>query len=179
MGSQYKSLSDSDIDFIQKQKLFFIASSSGHEVNLSPRGYDSLHIIDKQSLYMIDYLGSGNRTARDISEEGEVTLMFTAFEGNPRILRCFCKGELIHRSESTFVQAGSLFDEDLTAIRQIFKFNIYAVESSCGMGVPLMKYQEDRQEVRDYALKMAKSGEFEQYVKEHTTPPDIKALRDN
>jgi|GEM_PF-6416734 len=37
MGKQYKSLNDKDIEFIKKQKLFYIASCSGQEVNLSPK----------------------------------------------------------------------------------------------------------------------------------------------
>ncbi len=176
MGKQYKNLTRTDINFIQEQKLFYIASSSRHEVNLSPKGYDSLHIIDSSSLYMIDYLGSGNRTARDISKEGEVTILFNAFENAPKILRCFCKGELIPKESDEFRVAGSFFKEDMSAIRHIFKFNIYAVETSCGMGVPIMEYKEERQGVREYALKMSKKGKFDQYVQEHLSPPDLNTL---
>ena len=176
MGKQYKQLTASDIDFIQQQKLFFIASSSHHEVNLSPRGYNSLYVIDPRSLYMLDYLGSGNRTARDISEDGEVTLMFNAFEGNPKILRCFCKGEVIRKHDDLFESARSHFKEDMNAIRHIVKFSIYAVETSCGMGVPLMQYKEDRKEAQTYALEMAKNEKFEQYVHDHLIPPDLTKL---
>lgn len=176
MGKQYKQLTISDIDFIQQQKLFFIASSSRYEVNLSPRGYDSLYVLDPSSLYMIDYLGSGNRTARDISEGGEVTLMFNAFEGDPKILRCFCKGEVIEKHDKLFEPASYHFKEDMSAIRHIVKLSIYAVETSCGMGVPLMQYQEDRKDVRSYALKMAKNKKFEQYVHDHLVPPDLTRL---
>ena len=173
MGKQYKILSKHDINFIKEQKLFYIASCSMQEVNLSPRGYDSLYIADESTVYMIDYLGSGNRTARDIDEDGQVTLLFNAYEGKPKILRCFCKGECILKETPGFKAISKYFNEDMTAIRQIFKFNIYALESSCGMGVPLMQYQEERQEVRDYALNMAKEGKFEQYVQDHLIPPDL------
>ena len=87
MGKQYKTLTQADRVFIQEQKLFYIASSSQHEVNLSPRGYDSLYIIDSSSLYMIDYLGNGNTTARDIEEDGEITLLFNAFENTPQYVK--------------------------------------------------------------------------------------------
>jgi len=176
MGKQYKALSPSDIEFIQKQKLFYIASSSNHEVNLSPRGYDCLHVLDSGSIYMIDYLGSGNRTARDIEEDGNITLLFNAFEGKPKILRCFCKGELISKQTDMFKTIGDYFKEEMNTIRHIFKFNIYAVESSCGMGVPIMHYQEDRKGVPEYALKMVKEGKFEQYVQDHITPPDLSKV---
>ena len=125
---------------------------------------------------MIDYLGSGNRTARDIGLDGEVTLMFNAFEGEPKILRCFCKGECILKTDKAFDEVSSYFTEDMRAIRHILKFNIYAIESSCGMGVPLMEYKEDRQEVRDYALEMSEQGRFDQYVQDHITPPNLNNL---
>lgn len=176
MGKQYKHLSESDIRFIQAQQLFYISSCSKHEVNLSPKGYDSIHVVDPSTLYMLDYLGSGNRTARDIKENGEVTVLFNAFEKKPKILRCFCKGEIIDKTDEEFVQASSYFKEDTQAIRQFFKLKIYAVESSCGMGVPIMQYKQERPEVRDYALKMAKEGKFEQYVQDHQSPPSLKEL---
>jgi len=176
MGKQYKSLSKNDIGFIQAQKLFYIASASSHEVNLSPKGYDSIHISDPNTLYMIDYLGSGNRTARDIDEDGEVTLLFNAFENTPKILRCFCKGKVIGKNEDDFRSASAWFQEDVSAIRQIFRLKVYAVESSCGMGVPVMHYQEERSGVRDYALEMAKNGKFDQYADEHKCPPDLHDL---
>lgn len=176
MGKQYKTLSKHDIAFIQKQKLFYIASCSSHEVNLSPRGYDSIYISDESTLYMIDFLGSGNRTARDIGEDGEITLLFNAFEDKPKILRCFCKGECLLKHSADFEKACSYFNEDMRAIRHIFKFNIYALESSCGMGVPLMEYKQDRQEVRDYALEMVEQGKFEDYIQDHLVPPDLKKL---
>ena len=176
MGKQYKCLRKVDINFIQKQKLFYISSCAEHEVNLSPKGYESIYVIDSSALYMLDYLGSGNRTARDISQDGELTILFNAFEEKPKILRCFCKGEVISKEKKEFASAVSFFKEDPKAIRQIFKLNIYAVESSCGMGVPIMKYQEERSEVRDYALSMEKNGTFDQYAKDHEIPPELKGL---
>lgn len=173
MGKQYKSLSKNDIDFIQAQRLFYIASASSHEVNLSPKGYDSIHISDPNTLYMLDYLGSGNRTARDIDESGQVTLLFNAFENNPRILRCFCNGKIIGKKDDDFRSASALFQADVSAVRQIFKFNVYAVESSCGMGVPIMNFKEERSGVRDYALEMAKNGQFDQYADKHKSPPNL------
>ena len=174
MGKQYAKLNQTDIEFINKQKLFYIASCSNHEVNLSPRGYESLHVIDENHLYMIDYLGSGNRTARDIGEDGEITLVFNAFDGGAKILRLFCKGEVILKDNPEFDTASKNFSEDMNAIRQIFKFSIYAVETSCGMGVPLMEYKEDREGVRNFALKKHKSNEFDKYVRDHEIPPSLE-----
>jgi len=174
MGKQYAKLNPADIEMIKKQQLFYIASCSNHEVNLSPRGYESLHVIDENNLYMIDYLGSGNRTARDIGEDGEVTLVFNAFEGAPKILRLFCKGEVILKDNAEFDTASKNFTEDMNAIRQIFKFTIYAVETSCGAGVPLMDYKEERPQVRNFALRQHKDGKFDEYEKDHRVPPSLE-----
>ena len=176
MGKQYKSLNQADIEFIQEQKLFYIASCSNHEVNLSPRGYESIYVKDENTLYMIDYLGSGNRTARDIGEDGEVTLVFNAFEKAPKILRCFCKGEVFSKDDARYQEISSFFDVDMNGIRQVFQFNIYAVETSCGMGVPLMQYKKERPQVRDFALKMHKQNKFDAYEKDHAVPPNLKEL---
>ncbi len=173
MGKQYKYLTLEDIAFIQEQKLFYLASCAAHEVNLSPKGYASMYVADPSTLYMLDYLGSGNRTARDIGENGEITVMFNAFEGEAKILRCFCKGELIEKEQEAFRPALSFFKEDPQAIRQIFKLSIYAVETSCGMGVPLMCYQKERPQVRDFALMMAKEGRFDDYANAHKIPPKL------
>ena len=174
MGKQYAKLNDNDIEFIKKQQLFYIASCSNHEVNLSPRGYDSLHVEDANTVYMIDYLGSGNRTARDIGEDGEVTLVFNAFEGAPKILRCFCKGEVILKDNDKFENISKNFTVDMNGIRQMFIFTIYAVETSCGAGVPLMDYKEERPQVRNFALKQYKAGKFDEYEEDHRVPPSLE-----
>ncbi len=176
MGKQYKALTPSDIAFVKAQNVFFIASCSTSEVNLSPRGYDCLYIHDDHTIYMLDMLGSGNRTARDIENNGEITLMFTAFEGKPNILRCFCKGEVFDKSSPVFQEFSHAFNENLDAVRHMLKLSVYAVESSCGMGVPLMEFKSERPDVRDYALKCHQNGTFQDYVDSHTIPPDLSSL---
>ena len=174
MGKQYAKLNNNDIEFIKQQKLFYIASCSNHEVNLSPRGYDSLHVEDANTLYMMDYLGSGNRTARDIGEDGEVTLVFNSYEGAPKILRCFCKGEVILKNNDKFNVISKNFNVDMNGIRQMFIFKLYAVETSCGAGVPLMDYKEERSGVRDFALKQHEVGKFDKYEEGHRVPPSLE-----
>ena len=91
MGKQYAKLEQKDIDFIKAQKIFYLASSSGEEVNLSPKGYDCLRVLDNQTLLYMDFPGSGNRTYRDAINGGEFTVMFTAFEGAPKHHKTFCQ----------------------------------------------------------------------------------------
>ena len=171
MGKQYKTLTEDDIAFISAQKLFYIASSSGKEVNLSPKGYDSIRVLDKYRLLYLDYPGSGNRTYRDAMANGEFTLVFNAFEGPARILRIFCKAEAIEKDDFNFPGYMSHFDVNVKHIRQLFLFDIYAIESSCGMGVPQMTYVKERKGIKKWAKSMAEEGRLEAYMKAHEEPP--------
>ncbi len=176
MGKQYKELTPENIVFINEQHLFYIASASGQEVNLSPRGFDSAKVIDKNTMVFLDYPGSGNRTARDIRAGGEVTVVFNAFSGPAQIVRLFCKGVLIEKEDVKFDAYFKLFDADKNLIRRIVELNIYAVESSCGMGVPKMQYQKQRTGLQKWMVSMEEKGELQEYIEEHEIPPKLEDL---
>ncbi len=176
MGKQYKILTAEDKQFIKNQKLFFIASSSNAEVNISPKGYDSLRIInDTQALYL-DYPGSGNRTARDISHDGNITLMFTAFEGDPQLVRLFCKGQIIRKDDERFASYLETFGVNGDYVRQLLLFDIYAVESSCGESVPIMHFQSERKGIKNWVKSMFKNGMLDDYIENHQIPIDLEKL---
>lgn len=176
MGKQYKVLTPENIAFINQQHLFYIASASGQEVNLSPRGFDSAKVIDESRLIFLDYPGSGNRTARDIRAGGEVTVVFNAFSGPAQIVRLFCKGVLIEKEDEKFDDYFSLFDVEKKLVRRIVELNIYAVESSCGMGVPKMQYQKERTGLQKWIVSMDEKGALERYIQEHELPPKLDEL---
>ena len=176
MGKQYKKLSQDDIEFIKKQKLFYLASCSGGEVNLSPKGYDSIRVLNATTLLFMHYPGSGNRTYRDVNAQGEVTLVFNAFDGEAKILRLFCKAEIIDSKHENFIQYSEKFGENPSIVRDFFIFNIYAIESSCGMSVPIMEYKEDRKQLRNWAVTMHKNGQLEDYNKKTFMPVDLNSV---
>ena len=176
MGKQYKVLREKDINFINEQKLFYLASSSSGEVNLSPKGYDTLRVLSNDSLVFLHYPGSGNRTYRDALADGEFTLVFNSFTGKPMILRLFCKAKVIEDKSEEFYKYVDLFNENANIVRNFFKFEIYAVESSCGQSVPIMEYKEDRSSLRDWAIKMDKNKTLEKYNEDHLVPPNMKTI---
>lgn len=174
MADQYKTLTDEDISFIGEQKVFFIASSSVAEVNLSPKGYDCLRVIDEKTLLYLDYPGSGNRTARDIENGGKVTVMFTAFTGEARITRCFCTGELIEKDDQRFGELFARFEGvEEVLIRRLILFSVETVEKSCGISVPVMEYKSERGGLKKWAKGMSDKGKLEIYIKENATPPEL------
>ena len=77
----YDKLDDRIISFIEKQKMFFVASAplsgDGH-INLSPKGYDAFKVIDDTTVAWLDLGGSGIETQAHVQENGRITIMFCA-----------------------------------------------------------------------------------------------------
>ncbi len=178
MGKQYKCLTEKDIEFAGRQHLFFIASACGKEVNLAPKGEDCIRFLDEKTILILDFPGSSNRTGRDIEAGGEVTLMFCSFEEEPKVLRIFCKGDLVERDAPLFVELVKNFPAVNPAIvRQLFRLNIYAVETSCGLSVPVMRFEKTREKgVSHWASKKESEGKLDDYIKSHKEPPALEDI---
>ncbi len=178
MGKQYKAMTEKDIEFAGRQRLFFLASSSGKEVNLAPKGDDCIRFLDENTLLLLDFPGSSNRTGRDLEAGGEVTVMFCSFSDEPKVLRLFCRGELVGKDATGFGQLMTHFaGVDTSIVRQLFRLNIYAVETSCGLSVPIMRFEKERESgVRYWAGKKESEGKLEEYIKSHKEPPSLEKL---
>lgn len=179
MGKLSKTLAEEHKEFIGRQHVFFLASCSGKEVNLSPKGYDTLRVLDEETLLFLDYPGSGDRTARDIEAKGEATIMFCAFEGAARILRLFCTGTPVEKEDSAFVGlAANFHPEDVQTARRIVAFSVYAVETSCGKSVPFFEYKGEREELKRLTFTTKVKGLLKDFIHKHRTPPSLDTLRD-
>ncbi len=177
MGKQYKVLKEDDIAFINAQKLFYVASVSDAEVNLSPKGYDSIRVLDNATLLFLSFVGSGNRTSRDAQNGGKFTIVFHAFEGKAKILRLFCSAEVMERTHADFAHYIAHFDVKASLVRDLFLFHIDVVESSCGEAVPFMKYEGERPALKKWMLKMDANHKLEAYKQQHRVPPDLTKVR--
>ena len=65
MGKVYDAIDDSLKEFIQRQQMFVVATApmSGDAlVNLSPKGLDSLRILDDRTVVYANLTGSGIET---------------------------------------------------------------------------------------------------------------------
>ncbi|MDH5510064.1 MAG: pyridoxamine 5'-phosphate oxidase family protein [Nitrospinota bacterium] len=152
MAKEYKTIPEKLARFAMEQKMFFIATAvEGDDVNLSPKGVAPLKVIDEKSVVYADYHGSGNKTAEHLMAGGKATLMFTSFGEEPLILRFFCRGRVVARGGGEFERlALEHYPEfDSARFRQLFMFEVYRVQRSCGYGTPLMEYLSDRS-VRKY-----------------------------
>ncbi len=90
MGKQFSELSDKHIKFIGNQKIYFVgtAAATGH-VNLSPKGGDSLRVINSTTIAWLNLTGSGNESAAHVIQNPRMTIMFCDFDGAPLILRAY------------------------------------------------------------------------------------------
>lgn len=130
--------------FIEAQHLFFVATAAPDgRVNLSPKGCDSLNIIDENRIVWLNLSGSGNETAAHLREANRMTLMFCAFEGDARILRVYGSAKIIHPRDKEWDTCITQFP-DMAGSRQIFDMTIDLVQTSCGTGVPVMKFKQSR-----------------------------------
>lgn len=158
MGQQYSELSDKHIDFISKQKIFFVGTATDQsKVNISPKGMDSFRVVDKYTVIWLNVTGSGNETAAHVQTHPRMTIMFTAFEGSPMILRLYGQAEAIHHNDPEWHDVYSQFSPAVGA-RQVFRLSIDMVQSSCGMSVPFFDYVSERDQLKDWASKKGASG---------------------
>src|SRR5947209_17039391 len=104
MGRVYETLTPDLISWIERQHLFFTATapSNGGHVNCSPKGLDTLRILDPLTVLYLDLTGSGVETIAHLRDNGRIVLMFCAFEGPPRILRIHGRGSVRQRGRSGF-----------------------------------------------------------------------------
>src|SRR4051794_33738633 len=99
MAKLFEVIDDRLVEFIHRQKVFFVATSPGrHEghVNLSPKGVDgTFAIIDERTVAYLDIVGSGIETVAHLRNDGRIVVMFCAFEGPPKVLRLHGRGSVV------------------------------------------------------------------------------------
>ena len=166
MAKFYDRLNDELTAFISEQKIFFTATApSSGRINLSPKGIDTFRCIDANTVAYLDLTGSGNETAAHLHEDARITIMFCSFDENPLILRLYGQGEVISRQSNDYKNLHSLFP-DTPGERQMILLKIESVQTSCGFGVPIYEFKQERETLINWAEKKGRSG-VEQYQQEN------------
>jgi hypothetical protein len=151
--------------FIEAQRVFFAASApldAGGHVNLSPKGLDTFRILGPTTVAYVDFNGSGVETIAHLKENGRIVLMFCAFEGPPNIFRLYGHGRVVEPHEAEFAALAESFPNHEDA-RAIIVVELTRVTDSCGYGVPLFKYEGEREQLHAWAR--------------HRGPEELKAYR--
>lgn len=158
MSKQFSELDETLKGFIANQHMFFVGTAGVEgRVNISPKGMDSLRVVDSKNVVWLNYTGSGNETAAHVLECERMTLMFCAFTGKPNILRIYGKATILHPRDAEWETLLGLFPT-LPGARQIFSLEIESVATSCGYSVPLYEHTGERDVLVKWAEKKGEAG---------------------
>jgi len=161
MAKQFERIEPAHAAFIAQQHIFFTASAAATgRVNVSPRGTDAFRVLDANTVAYLDETGSGNETAAHLRASGRLTIMFCGFQTVPMILRLYGTGRSLPRGTPEY---GALLEsaygnQETPGARQIIRLDIHMVQTSCGYGVPLFDYKEDRPTLRRWAANKGEDG---------------------
>lgn len=161
MAKEYDELDERLQQFILNQKLFFVASAPRSDdglINISPKGLDTLRILDSKSVAYLDLTGSGVESIAHIRENRRFVMMFCSFDRTPMILRLHGRGRVIERSDAEWSNLQPLFP-DLRGTRSIIHLSIHRIADSCGWAVPMFEFVQDRDQYSAY-MKQATDDEI-------------------
>ncbi|MCB0559660.1 MAG: pyridoxamine 5'-phosphate oxidase family protein [Lewinellaceae bacterium] len=168
MGKQLTSITDSLKAFIEQQQLFFVATAgTDGKVNLSPKGMDTLKVLDGNRVIWLNLTGSGNETAAHILEQNRMTLMFCSFDKNPMILRLYGTARFYQLGDEEWGELIRQFP-NFPGARQLFDVKVEMVQTSCGFGVPRYQYEGQRDALIQWAEKKGAEG-INEYQKERNS----------
>jgi hypothetical protein len=158
MAKRFSEIKDSLREFIERQQIFFVGTAAPDgRVNISPKGMDSLRVLDGNRVVWLNVTGSGNESAAHVLESPRMTLMFCAFSGNALILRLYGDARIVHNGEPEWDELYRLFTP-IAGARQIFDLRVDLVQTSCGMAVPFFDYGGERDELKLWAEKRGEPG---------------------
>jgi hypothetical protein len=156
MATYHSSITDEQAELIRDCDMFFVASAEPNlepgphnvgPVNVSAKGGVPLHILSPNRVAYLDYRGSGNETARHCTAGGPITVMILSFEEeDAAAVRLFGRARVTPIADSPLAELllQHPADELKGATRQVIEIDIDSTMTSCGYGVPVMKFVRPR-----------------------------------
>ena len=160
MGKVFDGIDSELAVWIREQHVFFVATaplSATGMVNVSPRGLDSLSILDEHTIAWLDLTGSGAETIAHLTENGRICVMFSCFGARPRIVRLHGSGRVVLPGDAAFARVEAEHPGHVGA-RAVIVVDVARVADACGWGVPVMDFVEDRDIMRPWAEKKGPDG---------------------
>ena len=165
MAKLYNQITEPLKAFIEQQKIFFVATAdTDGRINLSPKGGDSLRVLDGNRVIWLNLTGSGNETAAHMRVQNRITIMFCSFTASPMILRLYGKGAIIHEDSPAWPELITRFPGS-TGARQVFDIAVDLAQTSCGFQVPFYEFKGDRDTLTKWADGKGRDG-IRQYWRE-------------
>ncbi|GAB5451486.1 MAG: pyridoxamine 5'-phosphate oxidase family protein [Halioglobus sp.] len=175
MAEQFEQLNDKLIDFIGRQHMFFVGTAGAEGfVNVSPKGMDSLRVLDTRRVAWLNLTGSGNESAAHVLENGRMTIMFCSFDKQPLILRLYGTARAVHPRDEQWDEMAALFP-DHPGARQVFVLELTLVMTSCGYAVPEYTFKRERPTLRKWAENKGQEGVVEYWRENNVSSLDDKA----
>jgi hypothetical protein len=159
MGPVLDAITDELAAFIAAQRVFFVATAptDGGHVNVSPKGLDTFTVLDPNTVAYLDLTGSGVETIAHLRQDGRITIMFCAFDGKPNIVRLYGRGEVLPmgkpETDALLPRFGSY-----PGARSVIRVRVDRVSTSCGYGVPLLRYEGERDQLTTWADRRGPDG---------------------
>jgi len=180
MAKSFSRLEPDLADFVRAQRVFFVATAplaGDGSINTSPKGHDTLRVLDAEAVAYLDYPGSGVETIAHLRENGRIVLTFCAFEGPPNIVRIHGRGRVVEPEDEEF--AGLVAGYTVTGFpRAIIVVHVARVSTSCGFGVPFFEYRGERDQMERWAKKKGAEGAAEYQRRKNGESVDgLPALR--
>ena len=160
MGRSFEVVPPELAEFVVAQPVYFVATAPlgpDDHVNVSPKGGDTVRVLDEATVAYLDLTGSGVETIAHLRDNGRITLMWCAFEGPPRIVRVYGRGDVVLPADPRFAALADRFPA-LAGVRSIIVVDVERVSTSCGFGVPVMQLQQPRQELQRWAERKGPAG---------------------
>lgn len=178
----FESINDDLRDWALKQSAFWTASAplAGKHVNCSPKGVlqSAFSILGPNQVAYVDLTGSGAETISHLYENGRIVVMFNSFDSAPRILRFWCSGHVIEKTDPRFQPLLVKMSADrFSAVRAIILLDVWKVATSCGYGVPVLEttsgtdgqttaFLKDRDTIIRWGDNKARQGKVDEYQAE-------------
>lgn len=170
MGKEFEAIDDKLQRWIEKQRMFFVATApldgNGH-VNCSPKGLDSLRVLGPRQLAYVDLGGSGIETVAHIRENQRITIMLCAFDGPPKIFRFYGRGRAVEPGNTEFNDLVARFPEQ-PSVRNIIVIDVERIMDSCGYGVPEFDFRKDRESMANW-INSKTDEELAQYRRDNNS----------
>ncbi len=153
MSNFYPSITEEQETLIRNAPLFFVASvdpgampgpspAETGPLNVSPKGGSPLHVLGPNRVAYVDFLGSGNETARHVQAGSPITLMVCSFEEeDAAIVRLY--GKAVVRPVDDEDLPEGIFETKAAQFkfkaRQVIDVEVEKTMTSCGYGVPILE----------------------------------------
>lgn len=156
MGKTYDAIDAEMREWITAQHLFFVATAplaGDAHLNLSPKGLaGTFAVLGPREVAYLDLTGSGIETVAHLRENGRITLLFSAFEGRPRIVRLYGRGTVIEIDDPEYAGLAAHFGAFPSA-RAVIHIDVTRIADSCGYGVPRFEYAGERPQLPAWAAR--------------------------